>query len=63
MYHIQNAHVSFREMNFSAAGRKIANWFYRIFMAIQKSREKEVERILAQHRIDGTLINRSLRKF
>lgn len=63
MYHIQHAHVGFREINFSAVWRRVANWFHKIILALQASREKEVARIFAQYQNDRTALIRALRKF
>ncbi len=63
MMYLQQAHISFREINFSATRRKVANLFHKILLAIQESRKREVARILAQYGDDHTLLIRNLRKF
>ncbi|PLX99472.1 MAG: hypothetical protein C0622_10510 [Desulfuromonas sp.] len=63
MYHIQHAHFGFREINNSAVWRKITHAFHKVVEALQASRAREVERILAQYQDDyGELIS-TLRKF
>jgi hypothetical protein len=54
MYHTQQVQIGFREIGSSSIWRGIANFFRKLVLALQESRTREVERLLAQYRDDRT---------